>query len=133
MGYSTQFKGILKFAADPSPQQLAELNKWFAADVRDKVPTANYVDFKFAKDYSGIQWSNGEKFYGAEDVVNFLIAEMRKRWPDFTFTGELLAQGDDIDDRWRLRMVDGLATKVPDPPTGRKVTCPHCERQFTLE
>jgi hypothetical protein len=30
-------------------------------------------------------------------------------------------------------MKDGRATRVDDPPTGRKVTCPECGKAFYLD
>ena len=68
------------------------------------------------------------------EVVNWLVAKMRGLgFKDFALTGELKAQGEDAADRWILRMVNGKATKVPNPPMGRKVSCPECDHSFYVE
>jgi methyl coenzyme M reductase subunit C len=46
----------------------------------------------------------------------------------------MLAQGGAIDDRWALAIgEDGMAHKLAIAPTGRIVTCPHCNKPFSLE
>lgn len=141
MGYTTQFKGVLKFKAEPTREQLAELKQYLGGDLRGLDPSCNavredfavYIQFELASDFSGIQWDGSEKFSGPVAVVNWLTVKMREVWPEFAFTGQLAAQGEDVDDRWILKMVNGVATKVETPPTGRRVECPHCEQHFYID
>lgn len=63
-----------------------------------------------------------------------MLAEMRKQWPEFGLTGELKAQGEDMEDRWLLVIeADGLAHKRKIAITGKRVTCPYCGHRFILE
>jgi hypothetical protein len=140
MGYSTQFTGVLKFAAEPTREQLAELKKWLGVDVREKGfkgfgkdGFGCHLDLELTDDFGGVQWDGSEKTYYLDAAVNFVTDRMREKWPGFAFTGTLAAQGEDTDDRWKLVMKDGRATRVDDPPTGRKVTCPECGKAFYLD
>ena len=40
------------------------------------------------------------------------------------------AQGESIDDCWKLVMQDGKAIEVKTPTSGTKVTCPECDHEF---
>jgi hypothetical protein len=138
MGYSTEFKGQLSFVTEPKASQLAALKSMFGEDCRDHpewgATDLYYVDLELTEDFTGIQWDGSEKTYALEKLVNVILVEMRKKWPEFGLTGTLTAQGEDIFDRWDLTIEDdGLAHKVKVEPTGKIITCPHCEQQFELE
>ena len=92
-----------------------------------------HIDLEFSDDYSGLEWSGSEKTYGMVEFVNLLICIMKKSWPTFGLTGSMNAQGEQVEDRWVLKMVKGVATKFETPPTGTKIECPHCEESFYLE
>lgn len=137
MGYSTQFKGELKFAKEPTASQLAHLQSFFGEDCRDHpewgAKDLYYVDLELEKDFSGIKWNGAEKTYKLHELVNMILREMRKKWPDFSLEGKLAAQGEDIEDRWELTIEDGNAVRRDVAIVGQKLTCPHCERNFILE
>ena len=137
MGYSTEFKGELKFIRELTSTELAAVKKMLWADCSDypewKHFKGHYIQFGFTDDFSGIKWDGSEKFYEAVGAVNTLIAEARKTISDFGLTVSLYAQGEDADDRWILTIKDGLAIRIDTPPGGQKITCPHCESNFYLE
>ncbi len=139
MGYSTEFKGELKFTKEPTASQLAKLNSMFGEDCRDHPEWDEseglcYIDLELTKDFSAIKWNGAEKTYDLDKLVNVVIIEMRKEWPEFSLTGELLAQGEDIEDRWQLCFDhDGFAHRRDVAIVGRKCRCPHCEEEFILE
>lgn len=138
MGYSTEFKGELKFNRDLTGSQLARVKQFFEEDCRDHPEWGNdklyYVDLEFNDDYSGVRWNGAEKTYGMPDVVNMITRIMRQEYPDFKFKGKLLAQGEDIEDRWELVISDqGLAERRDIVVSGDKVTCPHCGEEFIYE
>jgi hypothetical protein len=138
MGYSTRFDGELKFTADPSAKALAKLNQMFGEDCRDH-PEWNahdlyYVDLELTEDFSGLKWNGAEKTYDLDKLVNVVIREMRKDFPDFGLSGSLLAQGEEAEDRWALVIgEDGWASKQTIATTGQRVKCPNCEHKFLLE
>lgn len=134
MGYTTRFTGELGFKDEPTRAQLAQLSSFFGKDIRHEVEGAYYVQFELSPGFAGMRWDGSEKFYGAVEVVNYLTRKMREQWPNFSFVGQLAAQGEDPDDRWILKVKDdGTAVEVKTPPTGSKVKCPECDHEFYVE
>jgi len=141
MGYNTRFTGTLKFAVPITVQMLAKLNTLLGEDAGEISGAPNgdrnygYIDLAITKDFTGLEWDIGtEKTYYLEKSVNVVIQEMRKEWPEFGLTGELIAQGEDMEDRWALVMgEDGLATKQKIVISGKRVQCPECKHKFILE
>lgn len=142
MGYNTTFKGELKFTTEPTAKQLAALNSMFGEDCREhpewgcgKNQNLSYIDLVITEDFSGIRWDDGtEKTYSLHELVNVVLREMRKTWPDFGLTGQLLAQGEDVTDRWALVMEDdGLAHRREIAFTGQVMDCPHCGERIVIE
>jgi hypothetical protein len=138
MGYSTDFKGELKFKEELPASELAEVKKFLDEDSSDHPEWGNieryYVDLEFLNDFSGLKWNGAEKTYGMVQVVNMIINNMIEHVnSDFGFTGELQAQGEDMDDRWVLLINDeGMAEKKDIVVTGNKVICPHCKENFII-
>ena len=140
MGYNTSFKGELRFKSEATAPQLAVLSAMLGEDLRDHPDwhadrhTAGYIDLELTKDFGGLKWNGGEKTYYLVESVNAIIREMRKAFPTFGLEGQLLAQGESIEDRWFLTIGDdGLARKSEIAIKGQKIRCPHCDEDFTLE
>lgn len=138
MGYSTRFQGELKFTKELTASQLAHLKTMLGEDCREHPEWGTkdlyHIDLELTDDFSGLKWSGAEKTYGLEKTTNVVIDQMQKKWPDFGLSGQLAAQGEDVEDRWVLTIkADGRATKVKTPPVGKKITCPHCEEDFFYE
>lgn len=137
MGYSTEFKGELKFTKPLTSTALGHLNAFLDKDRRDigldgdEMYTNGYgtywehIDYVLLDDFSGIQWNGAEKSYDMEHIANFLIDTMKEKFPDFGLTGKMVAQGDDPDDRWELVIKDGYAVKVKADGSVAEI-CPHC-------
>jgi len=138
MGYTTTFKGDLRFSKELTASQLARLKTFFGEDCREhpewKEPDLYYIDLELNDDFTGLRWSGAEKSYGLEEQVSLIVREMRVKWPDFALTGTLSAQGEDAEDRWTLSIgEDGMAKKTKVPIVGERITCPSCEHTFILE
>jgi hypothetical protein len=138
MGYSTEFKGELKFKKELTASQLGKVSSFLGEDCRDHDWLASkglyYVDLELLPDFSGLKWSETEKTYGMVDLINMIIVNMSEDYPDFGFTGKMLAQGEDIDDRWELLIGDdGRAYRKDVVISGTKIMCPHCEQDFYIE
>ena len=126
MGYSTEFTGQLRFKNTVTNTHLGKLNSILGKDIRDlgydnsiyengKYGSYWYhIDLKITDDFSGIEWNKCEKTSELEHVVNWVSALMRID-SDFELEGEMHAQGEEYEDRWRLVMKDGLALKVEQP------------------
>lgn len=140
MGYNTRFRGTLKFTCELTVPMLAKLNTFLGQDPREHPEWGagrdiGYIDLVITKDFTGIEWDSGtEKTYGLEKSVTLIIQQMRKDFPDFGLTGSLLAQGEDMEDRWQLVIgADGLAQKQKIAIAGTRVKCPECDHKFILE
>jgi hypothetical protein len=139
MGYTTQFKGELKFTRELTGSELAKLKSMLGQDCRnhpewDAGNGLYYIDLALLDDFSGLKWDGSEKTYNMDCLVNVVIKEMRKTVPDFSLTGKLVAQGEDIDDRWELLIgEDGLAIRKNTPPSGAAIICPHCEGKVYVD
>ena len=138
MGYTTEFKGVLKFKNELTIPQLKRLNEMCESDFREEktdfVPPADdnyicYIDLRLTKAMDGLEWTGAEKTYGMISAVNYILHEMRKQWPDFGLEGELLAQGDEMEDVWKLKFVNGQAVKEKMKLVGL-IACPECGHKF---
>ena len=137
MGYTTEFQGQLSFTKELTVPEIRKLNTILGQDLRD-IPKYSksglyYVQFELTKNLDGLKWDGTEKFYEAEKVLQTVIDYMREDSPDFGLSGYLSAQGEDIEDCWRLEIKDGKAVKVMTPPNGKKITCPHCDESFYID
>lgn len=143
MGYTTRFKGDLKFAREVSVAQLRFLGSLFDENVTEQPewaqiigrrnPDFHYIDLEVTETFDGIKWSGAEKSYDMVGQVNFVVAAMRLKWPEFGLTGSLIAQGEESDDAWTLTIgEDGVAVKTDRPLPGVKVRCPDCRHEFRM-
>ncbi len=137
MGYSTQFKGRLDFAPGMTVEMLAKVKEYFGKDGREIMQNRDadftYIDLELTDDFKGVQWDTGtEKNCGMVDAVTYIIQDMRKTYPTFGLQGEFLAQGEDIEDRWKLicTFENDFATKVDVEFSGKRFTCPDCGHQW---
>lgn len=144
MGYSTEFTGEMKFKTELSASQLAKVKSFLDEDIREHpewqgsvVPNdawIYYIKLEFLDDFSGLRWSGVEKTNGLHAMLNLITLEMRKEYPDFCLEGSMMAQGEDVEDRWQIIIDDtGMAQKIDIVIMGSRVTCPHCEQEFILE
>lgn len=140
MGYNTRFKGELNFTCEMTAPMLAKVASFFGEDPREHPEwkmgkNSGYIDLAFTKSFRGIRWDDGtEKTYYLENSVNLIIDQMRKEWPQFGLSGALLAQGEEIEDRWELAVdATGRAERRPIAIPGTKITCPHCLGDFMYD
>ncbi len=134
MGYSTDFDGELKFTCKMTGSDLAKVKDLNGADLRqhpewDLPPGEGefyYIALELTDDFSGIQWDGSEKATGMVDQVNAIIHLMRKTKKNFGLKGEMLAQGEEALDRWKLVIKDGKAVEVKLKIEGAVYRCPEC-------
>lgn len=137
MGYTTEFTGELKFTTELTGKQLAKVKSFLGEDCREHPEWGDtglsYIDLELNDDFTGLKWDGAEKTYDLEKKVNLLIKNVRKDYSEFGLTGQLLAQGEEVTDRWVLLMDNGKAVHRKSVIKGKKVTCPHCDEDFMLE
>jgi hypothetical protein len=136
MGYNTDFRGELKFTPELTARQLAYINRILGEDCRDHPewtlasPDLTYIELELLEDFSGIQWTGTENTYNMDKCVETVIGLMQENWPEFGLKGKLLAQGEDIEDRYEIHVNgDNVVTKnvMVD---GAIIECPHCGQEF---
>ena len=138
MGYNTDFTGQLDLPGGTTLDQVAELQKYMGEGWREHPEWGltgaefYYIDLELDIERRCIEWDGGEKTYGMVEQVNFITGQMQKIWPNFKLTGKMLAQGEDIQDRWMLVMEDGVAKRADIHVNGERVKCPNCESDFFL-
>ena len=135
MGYNTDFSGVLKIACSLTDSDLAVLRSMLGADVREHPEWRDrkgltYINLELTPGNIGLQWDGSEKTYMMEEAVNLIIREMREKRPDFGLWGELLAQGEEVGDVWRLRIKDGVAVKENVLTKNLRNICPHCHKEY---
>lgn len=139
MSYSTDFKGELKFKTELTATQLAKVKAFCGAECREHKDWLGsegltWVDLELLGDFSGLRWDGSEKTYDLAEKINMITANMQQDCPDFGFTGKMLAQGEDVDDRWELIIgVDGKAVRKDVVVTGTRIECPCCGDSFLYE
>ena len=116
MGYTTEFQGELEFTNELTATQLAEVKKFLGEDCREHPEWDSdgmtWIDLEFTDDFSGLQWDGGEKTYDLVEKVNMIIRIMNEKHSNFGLKGELLAQGEEMGDIWKLKIEGGIAVEV---------------------
>jgi len=134
VGYSTEFRGKLTFSRELRASELRTVRALHRGVRRDHPEWGAgswcYFAFRLTDDLDGVEWDGSEKTYDAEGQVNLLLRTLP---PDVTLEGELLAQGEDLEDRWRLVVQDREARRVDVVLAGKVVECPGCGHRFELE
>ncbi len=137
MGYNTEFQGQLYFIDDITGSELNILKQYLEADCREhpewKAPTdLAYIDLELNDDFSGLKWTGAEKTYGMSEAINFIIKRMKLFNPAFGLKGKFTAQGEDMDDRYEITIVNNRAIKKNLVVVGEIMECPHCGGKINL-
>lgn len=142
MSYYTQFDGVLKFSPELTIPALAKLNTILGQDVRKhkgwditKNQWLTYIDLELTKNLDGIKWNGSENTRQMEQLINVVIRQMRKDFPNFGLSGVLRAQGEEMGDIYEVYIgEDGFAqTRDLNPLSDKPITCPHCRKTFTRD
>lgn len=117
MGYSTDFNGELTFKEKITEEAEQKLLTILGEDIREHadwlelLPTQmTWIDLELTDDGHGLRWNGSEKTYDLPEKVNYVIDLMAKFGFPISLEGEMLAQGEDMNDRWMLVMEDGRAS-----------------------
>jgi hypothetical protein len=115
MGYNTDFSGKLYFKHPLTQGEEAKLQTFMGEDCREHPEWGRtdltWIDLKISDEFDGLEWDGSEKTYDLEEKINLILAQMKETFPDFGLTGNLLAQGEDLHDRWILKIVNGVAVR----------------------
>lgn len=139
MGYSTDFKGVLRFTKEPDRKVLAALaneilGEWIHSWPWSEFPKGAYhVDLELTDEFDGIQWNGMEKTYGMLEVVQWLCGIVLPAFdPELSLEGTFVCQGEDIEDRWILSVKDGKAERIKQSLSREVVECPECNQRVMM-
>ena len=98
--------GKLYFTTDMTDQMFDKLNEYLGEDCRVHNDwdsgKMTWIDLQITEDYKGLEFSYCEKSYDMRNKIQFVINEMRKYCEDFGLKGIMLAQGEDMMDRYNI-------------------------------
>jgi len=118
MSYTTKFSGKLSFVNELKAKQLAKI-KFF---IEDSV-------LELTEDFSGLEI---EETVNHGDEVPVFINDMLTEFPDILLEGYLVAQGEDLNDLWKVVIIEGKAERINFFTEDGMIECPHCKKQFKL-
>lgn len=120
MGYSTQFKGKLRFDNPITVPEMVKLDSILGEDVRDhpewNIPEDlyfTYVDLEITNGVTGLQWDGSEKTYEMPELIKLVIRLMQEEFPDFSLSGSLFAQGEDVGDVYTISVDKNKVEMIP--------------------
>lgn len=134
MGYDTLFSGELKFTRPLTAEQKkylkAILGEWCSLHPEWNEPELYRVNLELLDDNTGLRWDGSERTYDMDKIVRLVIQLMQKKYPKFSLIGKLLAQGEQIDDRWQLYIENGEVKTRELAIEGKEIECPCCHKKF---
>ena len=114
VGYSTKFTGKFDLSRQLTLDEFNELTA-LADTPRVAMPAGApnpYLQWRPTHDGRGLEWDGGEKFYDYAEWLEWLSREwFRPR--GIEVLGEVRYQGESTGDAGTLRIVKGIASKVP--------------------
>ena len=115
MGSYTDVTGVLTFKNELSIAEYKRLERYVDLDIRD-VPENEqgdgewyYNSYQINEDATGLIVEEGECVRDLDEIANWITDRMRAEFPNFTLEGELFAHDRDYDDKYKIKMVDGVA------------------------
>ena len=142
MGYTTDFKGILKFTKELKQTELAKLNKILENEVDIKDPDLQnfahpnmlrYLDLELSEDFSGVEWDGSEKTYHMNEMIGFVNLKLGQIAPGCELEGQFECQGEDFDDTYILKVDGSKVEKINVKLQLIKCICPRCGEIFRQE
>ena len=111
MGYSTDFDGSINVEPALTEEQVALFNK----NCNERHDGAGYpgiwCDLEVNEEGDSIQWNGSEKTYALPEWFAYLIKDFFQP-AGLTLNGTMDAAGEEVDDRWQLRIVDNKVTTI---------------------
>lgn len=114
MGYSTTFKGEIRFNRPLTSDEAAEVTNLCTQrhdDYAAIMLPSIHCDWELTPDRQGLRWNGSEKSYEMDAWLELIISHMLDEW-DVIANGTVDAQGQHPDDVWRLHVEDNFVRKV---------------------
>lgn len=109
MGYNTDFKGQIQIEPPLNEHEWAYWTKFAEDDHReDKSLPSAYCQWIPNIAGDAIIWDGNEKFYESDKWMKHIVSQLKET--GHKCNGTIIAQGEDIDDRWKLIVNDNNVT-----------------------
>ena len=112
MGYTTDFSGSIRIDPPLTKAEQIRVND-FAEERHEGAEFPGiWCQWVATEDGTELEWDGGEKFYNSAAWMRWLISTYLADTglATHTLNGEIDAQGEDPDDRWRLYVVDNVVS-----------------------
>ena len=106
MGYSTDYMGKLSFKNKLTEQ---EYNTF--CEFKEKLEEDKGFEFDVTEDLLYMEWDCTEKTYDVPERLESFIKAMLDINNDFELNGELLCQGENIYDRYKIKVIKNKVSK----------------------
>lgn len=111
MGYTTTFSNRINLSRSLTGSEAQTLKNF--SDERHGGNVGGYTtrvpgywcDWVPTDDLEGIEWSGMEKFYDADEWMQYILDEFITPW-GIVANGVIDAQGEDASDVWRLKVIN---------------------------
>lgn len=141
MGYNTDYTGVIGFSRELKGSEITHLEPYLHSQYdrredpnnTDNVGDFNWIDLEFSGDFMGLEYNGSEKSRNMEGQLQFAINRLVEKAPDVMCNGEMLAQGEEHDDRYKIIVTNNKVTVKKIVLKGKKVVCPNCNEEFILE
>lgn len=116
MGYTTSFEGQFDFDKLPTAELLQKMNllEKNYGELDDTwppgYPDRGYCQWELTKDWMGLHWNGGEKFYEYVEWANYLIEKLFKP-AGVSMTGNVKYSGEATDDCGVLVIENGIVVQ----------------------
>jgi len=140
MGYTIQYRGILKIEPELMTSQLKHLKQFLNADIRqhpewehnEYYEKLHYtIDLELTDDFDGLRWTGAEKSCDMPAQINYIISQMKKVCPDFKLTSKFTVVDPADDSRWEISFnKEEWAQEFKTASEGVLIKCPHCGAKF---
>jgi hypothetical protein len=124
MGYTTEFRGRLKFSRQLTEVESAVMHE--LAETRhggniaeDPAFPGYYCQWIVTGDRKYLEWDGGEKFYNYIEWLNHIIDRHLEPW-GVTVTGTIRWQGEERNDKGRIRADNSVLTITRGPQKRKK-------------
>lgn len=144
MSYYLEYEGAFLFNMELKASDLSFINSFLKEDIRnhpewgaeshfllDKDSAYSllssgpnykfkYFNLKFTDNFDGLEWDGTENAYALESQINFIIEQMRKKYPNFGVTGEMHYHCDDFDEESYLVVGGDGYIALQETPSKKK-------------
>jgi len=105
MGYHTKFQGHISIEPALDDDDYEWLSELHETRHEDKNFPGYYCQWQSNRKGTQLSWDGEEKFYDSVEWMTYIVNHLKDK---YTFNGKILAQGEEMNDRWVLTITDNI-------------------------